>query len=176
MSKTTSPSAFRFNSRLDRVKLGSHYAVDVPPEISKAIGKRGPVPVTARINGVAEFTASLSPAGGGRHRLRLNSQTREIAEVKTGDIVKVHILVLSRPVKVALPADLCAALRGEGVLECFESFAPGKQNHIVGWILQAARPETRQKRIQFTVEFAHRKREQQWEREARTARSFVRTS
>ena len=65
-------------------KRGSYFYVDVPERVSKAIGKRGPVPVSAVINSVAEFTASLFPLGGGRHGLRLNAQTREMAEVKAG--------------------------------------------------------------------------------------------
>ncbi len=161
---------FRFAARLVQVDRGGFYAVEVPAEISKAIGKRGPVPVSARINNVAEFTASLSPAGGGRHRLRMNARTREIAEASTGDMVRVHIRVHTRPLRVVIPEDLKTALRGEGVLEHFEKFAPGKQNHIIDWICRAARPETREKRIQFTVEITYRRREKRREREMRAVR------
>ncbi len=160
---------FRFAARLEMVKGRGFYAVDVPAEISKAIGKRGPVPVSARINNVAEFMASLSPAGGGRHRLRINAPTRQMAEAKAGDLVRVQILVHSRPVAVVIPQDLKTALAAEGVLEYFQAFAPGKQLHIIDWICRAARLETREKRIQFTVEFAHRRREKRREREIRAS-------
>jgi hypothetical protein len=155
---------FRFVAPLLQPKPGGYFYVDVPERISKAIGKRGPVPVSAVITGKlggepAEFTASLFPLGGGRHGLRLNAQTREIAEVKVGDRVKVHITVLGEPLKVVIPTDLKTALRSEGVLEDFEALAPGKQNHIVDWINRSARPQTREKRIRFTVEFTHKRRE-----------------
>ncbi len=145
-------------------KPGGYFYVDVPERISKAIGKRGPIPVSAVITGKlggepAEFTASLFPLGCGRHGLRLNAQTREMAEVEVGDRVKVHITVLGGLFKVAIPTDLKSALRSEGVLEDFEAFAPGKQNHIVDWIGRSARPQTREKRIQFTVEHTHKRRQ-----------------
>jgi uncharacterized protein DUF1905/bacteriocin resistance YdeI/OmpD-like protein len=158
---------FTFVAQLVQVERGGYYAVDVPARISKAVGKRGPVPVSARVNNVAHFKASLSPAGGGRHRLRMNSRTREIADAEPGDSVKVHIIVLRQPLKVTLPEDLKTALRGEGVRECFEALAPGKQNHIVDWINRSARMETREKRIQLAVEVTHLRREKQLAREAR---------
>jgi hypothetical protein len=155
MAQTESDRKFSFVSRLEQAARGGYYAVDVPAKISQEIGKRGPIPVNARINKVAEFTASLSPAGGGRHRLRVNARTREEARIHAGDSVKVQITVLSQPQKVVIPGDLKIALRSEGVLEFFEAFAPGKQNHIIEWIERSARPETRKKRIQFTVEITH---------------------
>jgi hypothetical protein len=150
---------FSFVARLAQVERGGFYAVEVPAKITQAIGKRGPIPVTAQINNVAEFTASLSPAGDGRHRLRMNARTREEAEIQVGDSVKVQIVVLSQRQKIVIPNDLKAALRSEGVLEFFEAFAPGKQNHIIGWIEESVRRETREKRIQFTVAITHMRRE-----------------
>ena len=167
MKEDASDRQFAFTSKLVQVERGGYYAVDVPARISQAIGKRGPVPVSARINNVAHFEASLSPAGGGRHRLRMNSRTRETAEAKPGDSVEVHITVHSQPLKVVVPQDLQIALRGEGVLEFFQAFAPGKQNHIVDWINKSARPETRENRIQLAVEVTHQRREKQRAREAR---------
>jgi hypothetical protein len=165
LAKIEADRKFSFVSQLEQVQSGGYYAVDVPMKISQAIGKRGPVPVSARINNVAEFRASLSPAGGGRHRLRMNARTREEAQIQAGDSIKVQIVVHGQPQKVVIPGDLKTALRGEGVLEFFETFPAGKQNHIIGWIEQSARPETREKRIQFTVEIMHSRREKRKARE-----------
>lgn len=161
---------FRFAARLEHGMVGGYFAVEVPARISQAIGKRGPIPVKATINNVAEFMASLSPAGGGRHRLRLNARVREEARAKSGDSVKVQIAVLDQPLKVVIPNDLKNALRSEGALEFFETFAPGKQNHIIGWIEQSVQPETREKRIQFTVEVTHMRHEKRIAQEARRKR------
>jgi hypothetical protein len=161
---------FRFVSRLEQPKPGGYYAVDVPVRISKALGKRGPVAVSALINGVADFRASLSPAGGGRHRLRINSRTRKIAEAEAGDSVKVQIVVHSQPPKVAIPTDLKSVLEAEALLDAFQAYAPGKQNHIIEWIGQAAHRETREKRIQLAIEVTHRRHEKQILREARKSK------
>jgi hypothetical protein len=170
LARIESDRKFSFVSELEQVERGGFYAVDVPAKISQAIGKRGPVPVTARINKVTEFTASLSPAGGGRHRLRMNARTREEAQIQVGDSVKVQIVVLSQPQKVVIPNDLKMALRSEGVLEFFDAFAPGKQNHIIGWIEGTARRETREKRIQFTVEITHLRQEKRKARKSPSPR------
>jgi Bacteriocin-protection, YdeI or OmpD-Associated/Domain of unknown function (DUF1905) len=146
---------FHFVAPLEQVARGGYYDVPVPLEISRAIGKRGPIPVSVLVNNVASFNASLSPAGGGRHRLRLNAGTREEAAAKVGDPVKIKIAVRSQPLKVTIPGDLKTALRGEGILEYFETLAPGKQDHIIHWIDHSVRPETRKKRIQYTVEITH---------------------
>ena len=60
---------------------------------------------------------------------------------------------------VTIPTDLMKALRAEGVTDDFKSLPPGKQNFIIRRIDDAAKPETRDKRIQDAVEAAHRRRE-----------------
>ena len=166
MNKTIQAREHRFVARLEQFARGGYFAVEVPERISTAIGKRGPIPVTATVNNLVEFTASLSPAGGGRHRLRLNTHVREEAGAKPGDAVKVRLEVLAQPQMVAIPNDFKSALRAEGVLEFFETFAPGKKNHIIGWIDEAARPETREKRIQYTIEVTHMRQDKRTAREA----------
>jgi len=168
LKPATPDRRFKFASKLVQVERGGYFFVDVPARISHAIGKRGPIPVSALVNGRAEFTASLSPAGGGRHLLRINARNQEIAEVKVGDSVRVQITVHSRPLKVDIPADLRTALLSEGVLEAFQGFAAGKQSHIIDWIDRAARAETRERRIRLTLETTHRRREKRRVREART--------
>ena len=60
---------------------------------------------------------------------------------------------------VTIPADLMKALRAEGVAEDFKSLPPGKQNFLIRRIDDAAKPQTRDKRIQEAVEAANRSRE-----------------
>jgi len=47
-------------------------ALEIPQEISSAIGRRGPVPIVATLNRDVELQASLVPMGGGRLWLQLN--------------------------------------------------------------------------------------------------------
>ncbi|HAN91766.1 MAG TPA: hypothetical protein DCQ33_06755 [Nitrospira sp.] len=65
------PLAAGFDAPYCDERLPFH-EVSVPARISKAIGKKGPIPVIAKISGLMDLLVSLVPVGGGRHRLRLN--------------------------------------------------------------------------------------------------------
>lgn len=165
----TIPARHTFTARLERA--GTLYVIAIPAAVSRAIGKRGNVPVIAWVNDVAEVRASLVPAGGGRHRLRLNAATRKLAGVAVGDRLSVALAVDEAPVAEPMPPDLARALADAHALETFERFPVGKQSHIIQWIEKAAREETRDKRIALTVEIALRGVERALDRQAATGRA-----
>lgn len=133
-------------------------AVPVPAEITKTLGTKGPVLVMARVNDSAPFQVSLFPVGGGQHYIRIKAKVRQETKTKTGDRVRVRITVLDRA-DVAIPEDLMNALRAEGATQAFKLLPPGKRNFMIRRIDDAAKPETRNKRIQEVVEAAHQRRE-----------------
>ena len=133
-------------------------AVPVPPEITKALGTKGPVLVMAQVNNSDPFQVSLFPVGGGQHYIRIKTKVRQETNTKTGDRIRVRITVLDRA-DVAIPDDLMSALIAEGVTEAFKSLPPGKQNFIIRRIDDAVKPETRERRIQEGVVAAHQGRE-----------------
>jgi len=133
-------------------------AVRVPAEITQALGTKGPVLVLARVNDSEPFQVSLFPVGGGQHCIRIKAKVRRETNTKTGDRILVRITVLDRA-DVEIPDDLASALRAEGVEEAFKSLPPGKQNFIIRRIDEAARPETRERRVQEGVVAAHQRRE-----------------
>ena len=148
-----------FQAKLENWAEGMDYcAVRVPAKITQALGTKGPVLVIARVNDSEPFKVSLFPVGGGQHYVRIKARVRRETKTKTGDRVRVRITVLDRA-DVAIPKDLMRALLAEGVKEDFKSLPPGKQNFIVRRIDEAARPETRDTRIQEAVEAARRRRE-----------------
>jgi len=148
-----------FQAELENWAEGMDYcAVPVPAEITQALGTKGPVLVMARVNDSEPFKVSLFPAGGGQHYIRIKAKVRKETETRTGDRVRVRITVLDRA-DVTIAEDLMSALRAEGVTEDFKSLPPGKQNFLIRRIDDAARPETRDKRIQEAVEAAHQRRE-----------------
>lgn len=57
------------------------------------------------------------------------------------------------------PPDVAGALSEVDLQETFAGLPVGKQNHIILCIEEAARPQTRAKRIDTTVEVAFRVRE-----------------
>ena len=133
-------------------------AVPVPAKITQALGTKGPVLVMARVNDSAPFQVSLFPVGGGQHYIRIRAKVRQETKTKTGDRVRVRVTVLDRA-DVAIPENLMSALRAVGAMEAFKSLPPGKQNFMIRRLADAAKPETRDKRIQEIVEAAHQRRE-----------------
>jgi translation initiation factor IF-1 len=162
-----SPTAGRqlsFETKLETWAEGMNYcAVPVPAKITQTLGTKGPVLVMARVNQSEPFKVSLFPIGGGQHYIRIKAKVRKETKTKTGDRVRVRITVLDRS-DVTYPKDLVRALRAERATKEFKSLPPGEQNFILRRIDDAAKPETREKRIQEAIKAAHRKREKQADR------------
>lgn len=159
--KTTSRlgEKFSFDAVLEAWAEGMDYcAVPVPAEITHALGTKGPVLVLARVNDSDPFQVSLFPVGGGQHYIRIKAKVRKATNTGVGDAVCVRFTVLDRG-KVEIPDDLLRALRAEGVLHAFQALSPGKQNFIIRRIDEAAKPDTRARRIKEAVRAAHQRRE-----------------
>jgi hypothetical protein len=159
--------SFAFEAKVQR--LGIMYVVDVPPVVSRTIGVRGYVPIAGVLDGETPFRASLIPRGDGGHRILLNGELRRTAHVGVGDRVAFALHVDREPRGAQTPEDVADALREEGVLETFESLAPGKKLHILRWVDQAVHEETRAKRVVRVVEVALGEREKRIDREAARA-------
>ena len=150
---------FIFEAILEDWAEGMDYcAIPVPAEITQALGTKGPVLVMARVNDSEPFQVSLFPVGGGQHYIRIKAKVRRETNTGTGDRIRVRLTVLDRD-RVEIPDDLLAALRAEGVAQAFQLLPPGKQNFIIRRIDDAAKPETRERRIQEGVLAALQRRE-----------------
>lgn len=148
-----------FQATLENWAEGMDYcAVPVPEEITRALGTKGPVLVMARVNDSDPFQVSLFPVGGGKHYIRIKAKVRKETKTRTGDLVRLRFIVLDRA-DVTIPDDLMDALRAARVTDDFKALTPGKQSFILRRIDEAARPETREKRIQEAVEAAQQGRE-----------------
>lgn len=165
MKKSAKPQQLTFQSRLERLAPDINYfALSVPENISRALQTHGPVPVTARVNDSKPFLVSLHPVGGGRHKLRVKAEIRNATQINEGDRVRVEITVRDRSAEIAIPKDLMSALRAEGVLEDFKAIPDGQKSFMLRKLDEAAKPETREKRIQAAVEAAHQRRERRVDR------------
>jgi hypothetical protein len=157
MKESPRPGQLSFAATLENWAEGMDYcAVAVPPKITAALGTKGPVLVSARVNDSTPFKVSLFPVGGGRHYIRIKAKVRKETGTKTGDLVRLHITVLD-PAAVTYPKDLLAALRAEKATANFKSLTLGRQNFIIRRIEEAVKPETRRKRIQDAVAEANHK-------------------
>jgi hypothetical protein len=155
----TAGQQLSFTAKLENWAEGMDYcAVRVPAEITEALGTISAVAVLARVNDSEPFPVSLFPVGGGVHYIRIKAKVRRELQIGAGDRIRIRITVLDRS-EVSIPDDLLNALRAEGAADAFKLLPPSKQGFIIRRINDAAKPETRQKRIQEGVLAAHERRE-----------------
>ncbi len=126
--------------------IGVNFAVDVPEEVSAWFGERGNVPVLGLLDGVG-IRSTLTPRGGGRHRLYLNAAMRRTAGVGAGEVVRLRLWRDGSARRPRLPADVRDALHSAGVLEAFAGLPPSHRREFLVWIEDAKRKETRRRRI-----------------------------
>ena len=128
-------------------------ALDVPAEVSDAFGQRGHVPVVGTADGT-EFTATLVPVGGGRHRLFLNRAVRGAIGKGAGDSVEIRIRLDRSDRTPGTPADLREALTEDGASEAWQALAPSRRKELLVWLADAKREQTRAARVGRIVQTA----------------------
>ena len=145
---------FEFNAILENWAEGMDYcAVRVPSSVTKSLGTKGPVLVRASVNNSEPFQVSLFPVGDGKHYIRIKSKIRKLTNTKMGDNIKLDFVVID-PEDVDIPDDLLASLEDSGMIDGFVDLPPGKRNFFIRRIGNAAKPATREKRIQKALEAA----------------------
>jgi len=128
-------------------KIGINRCVDVPEEISRALGRERSVTVVATVNGCSIRT-TLLPGSGGAHRLFINSELRRAAGADAGDRVWIALRRDRAPREIAVPSDLAEALRrAPQARRAFAQITPALRREFLRWVLAARSPETRARRI-----------------------------
>ncbi len=123
-------------------KIGINPYVDVPLKISRAIKKRGYVPIAGTVNGKPMRT-TLVPIGKGRHRLFINGGMRDRAGVDVGDRIEVALRVDLRSRAVPMPKGLAARLLKSSVAStAWERLTPSRRKEILRYLNFAKHPET----------------------------------
>ena len=99
------------------------------------------------------FRTTLVPAGGGRHRLFLNTEVRRAAGVGVGDAVTVAVAPDRESREIEMPADVYRRFRRRrGALAAFRARTPTVRMAILARIIEAKRPETRRRRTEQAIE------------------------
>ena len=132
-------------------KLGINRCVDVPEEVSRALGRRAYIAVVASAQGLITRT-TLMPAGNGRHRLFVDGKIRKKLGVAAGSLVGIVLRRDTKPNEISVPEDVAAALRKtHGARRAFESITPALRREFLRWVLKAKHSETRAKRIEKAI-------------------------
>ena len=142
--------SLRFSAPL--VARGPAAAVVLDDEQVAAVGegaKRFPVLATVG----AHTWQTTATRMRGEYLLGLSRAVREAAGVVVGDVVEVSLELETAPREVELPAALEEALDGDPRARAgFDALAPSHRKEYARWISEAAREETRERRVAKAVE------------------------
>ena len=146
----------RFRYKLEAEGDGGNLAAIRPPfDVKEVFGKLR-VPVCGTINGHPYRTTICHM--GGESFIGISKALREAAGVNIGDIVEVTMQLDTAERTVEVPDDLIALLKtNPQAEERFESSSYTHRKEFVQWITSAKRPETRESRLQRTVEMLLKK-------------------
>lgn len=133
--------------RAELYSVGVNRCVDVPSEISHALGGETHIRVKGRV-GEEPFRSNLAPRGGGMHRLFVHSNIWRKLGVDMGDTVDIEIERDEQEWEIAIPTDLAEAMpRGSEALEAFQALTIPNRKRFIDRIKEAKTPATRKRRI-----------------------------
>ncbi|MDT5157605.1 MAG: hypothetical protein QOC61_131 [Acidobacteriota bacterium] len=123
----------------------------VPFDVEKTFGTRARVPVRGTVNGFP-FRGSLFPMGG-CHMMVVNRHLRAGARVKGGDTATVVMERDTEPRVIEAPADFARALKANKDAQAlWDKLSFTHRREHVEHIEDAKRPETRQRRIEKSIQ------------------------
>jgi hypothetical protein len=150
MKENMMDAKYQFTAVIENPGEGGAF-VTVPFDVEKAFGKKR-VKVKATIDGEA-YRGSLVRMGTPCHLLLILKEIREKIGKTYGDVVTIVLEEDLEPRTVEIPADLQQALEGNPAERAFFThLSYSHQREYVMWINEAKQNETRQKRIQRTIE------------------------
>jgi hypothetical protein len=125
--------------------------VTIPFDVEQVFGKKR-LKVKATIDG-EPYRGSLVRMGTPHHMLIILKQIRQKIGKTFGDEVTVEIEEDLEPRQVELPLDLQRAFQANPeARQVFDRLSYTHQKEYARWVSEARRPETRQRRIQQTMD------------------------
>jgi hypothetical protein len=141
---------YQFRAVIQNAGDGGAY-VNVPLDVEDTFGKKR-LKVKATIDGEL-YRGTLVRMGGPQHILLVLKIIRERIGKSIGDEVAIEFEEDLDPCKLDIPPDLQQALDAEPVAnDYFNHFSYTHQKEYVRWITDAKRDQTRQRRIQQTID------------------------
>jgi len=145
-----------YTATIENAGGGGAY-VRIPFDVEEVFGKKR-VPVKATIEG-QPYRGTLVRMGEPFHILIILKAIRQETGKDIGDQVKIELEEDTLPREVSIPKDLQEALdRNPAAKAAFQKLSYSHQKEHVNAILDAKRPETRQRRIAKTLEMLTEKK------------------
>ncbi len=127
--------------------------VEFPFSVEELFGVKGRVPVKIVFENTVEYTGSLAKMGPGNHMTPVLKSIREQLQKEFGDSIHIQVTLDTSERKIELAEDVKIALaKIPGLLETFTKLAFTHQREHMQYIEEAKKPETRERRIQNTIE------------------------
>lgn len=133
------------------VQMGNNTGIEVPAEVVEELGAGKKPPVKITLKGYT-YRSSIAVMGG-KYMVSLSAENRKNAGVAGGDTLEIEILVDTEKREIAVPPDLQAALDANPEAKVFfEKMSYSNKRRHVEPIEAAKAPETRQRRIEKSVQ------------------------
>ncbi len=159
MSELKDPGPIEFDAVIQSGSGGGAW-VDFPLSLKETYGRGNLVPFKAIFDGKAEYRGNLAMMGGDCAMVLIRKDIREQIGKKPGDSVHVRVELDTEERKVEVHKDFQIALSKSSVVkENFDRFSYSHQREYIRWIEEAKRPETRQNRIEKSIEMILNKKE-----------------
>ena len=143
-------AAHRFRAKLYTV--GVNRCVDIPPEVTAALGGGTHIRVVGRVGG-EPYRSNLAPRGGGAHRLFVHSGIWRKLGVDVGDVVEIEIGRDEDEWEITVPDDLAEAMpEGSEALKAFRALTVPNRKRFIDRIEETKTPATRKRRIEQGVQ------------------------
>jgi hypothetical protein len=125
--------------------------VDIPPDVSRAFGKRANIPVKGDLNGVP-IQGTLVPVGGGRHRLYVNGNMRKKTGAVVGDEITLSLELDDRPRDLPVPPLLRAALDADPEARAvYDGLPPSHRNEYLAYLNYLKTPEALERNVSKVI-------------------------
>jgi hypothetical protein len=142
----------RFRVLVEREEGSEVCGISIPFDVEKTFGARGRVPVRGTLNG-APFRGSLFKMGGDCHFMVVNRHLRAAAGVRGGETVPVTMERDTEERTITPPADFARSLKGNREAQAtWDKLSYTHRREHVEHVTEAKRPETRQRRIEKSIQ------------------------
>lgn len=143
----------KFKTELIKTEGSNSAYILFPFDVKESFDKRGVIRIRGTIDGIP-IRSALSPMlGKDGYIMIVNKEIREKIRKTVGDTVVVELELDTEPRAVEIPKDFLLELEKntDAKLE-FEKLPYSHKKEYVGWINEAKKNETRQKRIAKAIE------------------------
>ncbi len=141
-----------FDAVLDAVEGIEAFSINFPYDVQEVYGVRGQVKVKVTYDGVP-YRGSLAKMGHHCHFLLVRKDIRKLIGKNAGDTVRVTVQRDTEERVVEVPAELADLFQQNPEAKAlYDKLSYTNRKEYARWINEAKRPETKQKRLDKTIE------------------------